>query len=234
MCKLATNMIPFTLDEQLEHGSLPVLWLLHQPLKRSTTRTRVSNPLFLLLILKATDFGCWKWAESDRIPTTGRPAEAERGNRVVGSCLPCAQKRRASTGSRTASDHRSTSRSGARLLAGRKWEMPPGGFHSVEAGPLPTPDRPAEAERGRAVAGSKVNFTRILVKLVDVGWGRPASDHRLTNRSGARLLAGRKWGMPPGGFHSVEAGPLPTATRPAEAERGRAVVGSKVKLGGPL
>ena len=61
---------------------------------------------------------------------------------------------------------RSTSRSGARLLAGRKWEMSPGDILGVEAGPLPTPDRPAEAERGRAVVGSKANFTRILVKLV--------------------------------------------------------------------
>ena len=52
----------------------------------------------------------------------------------------------------------------------------------MEAGPLPTADRPTEAERGRAVAGSKVNLAGILVKLVDVGW-RPASDRRSTNRS---------------------------------------------------
>ena len=57
-----------------------------------------------------------KLSESDRIPTAEQPAEAERGNRAVGSCLPCAQKRRASVGSRTDSNHRATSRSGARLL----------------------------------------------------------------------------------------------------------------------
>ena len=62
---------------------------------------------------------------------------------------------------------RSTSRSGARLLAGRKWEMSPGDILGVEAGPLPTPDRPAEAERGRAVVGSKVKL-RFLVFIGSV------------------------------------------------------------------
>ena len=128
---------------------------------------------------------------------------------------------------------RPTSRSGARLLAGRKWEMPPGGFHSVEAGPLPTATRPAEAERGRAAVGSEVNFTRILVKLVDVGWGRPASDHRLTIRSGARSRGGRKQSQvgraPVKLVGSVlRSTSFRTSDRPTEAERGQAELRSEV------
>ena len=96
MCKLATNMIPFTLDEQQGHGSLPVSLLCISPSRQRTldAGSGLSQP---------RQPGGRKLSESDKIPTTGRPAEAERGNRVVGSCLPCAQKRRASVGSQTAS-----------------------------------------------------------------------------------------------------------------------------------
>ena len=180
-------MIPFTLDEQQGHGSLPVSLLCISPSRQRTldAGSGLSQP---------RQPGGRKLSESDKIPTTGRPAEAERGNRVVGSCLPCAQKRRASVGSqtastpatdqqkrseaarwsevgnasgrlsqrgsRTASDHRATSRSGARQPSGRKLSA----LRTEAQGKRRKPDRfqPPSNQQKRSAAARVVGSGKCL------------------------------------------------------------------------